>query len=233
MKTSIPTLAHQTLEVINGETYESLEAFSHLSLNELPEGVRTAMSLIPKMLWDGTTPDGRRQLARQHDSRHDPAMGPENAHWYELTWKIGDCEREIEMWGSMQHQSISEAVQKEEKLTELNAKMAALQLQWSAPYTAPAQNTAMPAPVAEPVKRKTKKPSIESLAFDYMRNEYKSGQFKSAATFHKHLTKAAGVKDSPFEMGTGTNARKLFCPAAGSFFEVGTLSKVWPKIRAA
>ena len=99
--------------------------------------------------------------------------------------------------------------------------------------TAPAQNTATPAPVAKPVKRKTNKPSLESVALDYMRHEYKSGQFKSAAVFHKHLIKTAGVKDSPFEMGTGTNARKLFCPAAGSFFDDGTLGKYWSKIRAA
>ena len=99
--------------------------------------------------------------------------------------------------------------------------------------TAPAQNTATPAPVAKPVKRKTNKPSLESVALDYMRREYKTGQFKSAAVFHKHLIKTAGVKDSPFEMGTGTNARKLFCPAAGSFFDDGTLGKYWPKIRAA
>ena len=99
--------------------------------------------------------------------------------------------------------------------------------------SAPAQSSATPAPVAKPVKRKINKPSLESVALDYMRNEYKSGQFKSAEVFHKHLIKTAGVKDSPFEMGTGTNARMLFCPAAGSFFDVGTLGKFWPKIRAA
>ena len=99
--------------------------------------------------------------------------------------------------------------------------------------TTPAQNIATPAPVAKAVKRKTNKPSLESVALDYMRHEYKSGQFKSAAVFHKHLIKTARVKDSPFEMGTGTNARKLFCPAAGSFFDAGTLGKVWKKIRAA
>lgn len=98
---------------------------------------------------------------------------------------------------------------------------------------APAHNTAPPAPVAKPVKRKPNKPSIESVALDYMRKEYQSAQFKSAAVFHKHLIKTAGVKESPFEAGTGTNARRLFCRAAGSFFDVGTLGKYWPKIRAA
>ena len=90
---------------------------------------------------------------------------------------------------------------------------------------------ATPAPVVAD-KRRKKKPSIESVAFDYMRNEYQSAQFQSAAKFHKHLIKTAGLEKSPFEMGTGTNARKLFCPAASSFFEEGTLSKIWAKIRA-
>ena len=98
--------------------------------------------------------------------------------------------------------------------------------------TAPEQNTATPAPVVT-AKRSEKKPSIETAALDYMRAEFKQGQFQSAAKFHKHLIKTAGLDKSPFEMGTGINARKLFCPAASSFFDEGTLSKIWAKIRAA
>ena len=89
-----------------------------------------------------------------------------------------------------------------------------------------------PAPVVA-AKRNKKKPSIETVALDYMCAEFKQAQFQSAAKFHKHLIKTAGVTDSPFEMGTGVNARKLFCPAASSFFDAGTLGKLWPKIRAA
>ena len=88
-----------------------------------------------------------------------------------------------------------------------------------------------PAPVVA-AKRSEKKPSIETVALDYMRAEFKQGQFQSAAKFHKHLIKTAGVTDSPFEMGTGVNARKLFCPAASSFYDVSTLGKIWAKIRA-
>ena len=94
----------------------------------------------------------------------------------------------------------------------------------------PSQATTSYAPVVAD-KRRKKKPSIESVAFDYMRNEYQSAQFQSAAKFHKHLIRTAGLDKSPFEMGTGTNARKLFCPAAGSFYDVGTLSNIWSKIR--
>lgn len=89
-----------------------------------------------------------------------------------------------------------------------------------------------PAPVVDD-KRRKKKPSIESVALDYMRKEYQTAQFQSAAKFHKHLIKTAGLDKSPFEMGTGINARKLFCPAASSFFDEGTLGKMWAKIRAA
>lgn len=103
------------------------------------------------------------------------------------------------------------------------------------PIPEPATDTATPAPVAVDgghAKRRTKKLSIETVALDYMRKEYEAGQFESAAKFHKHLIKTAGVADSPFEMGTGNNGRKLFCPAASSFYDLGTLGKLWPKIRA-
>lgn len=83
-----------------------------------------------------------------------------------------------------------------------------------------------------PRKRRAKKPTVEAVALAYMRKVYKAGQFESAAKFHKHLTQTAGTTGSPFAMGTGSNARKLFCPAASSFYEAGTLGKIWSKIRA-
>jgi len=102
--------------------------------------------------------------------------------------------------------------------------------------TAPATNPEKPAPVVaasdDPVKRRAKKPTIETVAIDYMREVYKNGQFQSAAMFHKHLITTAGATDSPFEMGIGKNAGKLFCPAASSFYDCGTLGKIWAKIRA-
>ncbi len=94
----------------------------------------------------------------------------------------------------------------------------------------PAQDRTEPAPVA--TARKTdRKPSIENVALDYMREEYGKAHFQSANYFHKHLIKSAGVGSSPFEMGTGENARRLFCTKASSFYDPSTLSKHWPKIR--
>ena len=142
------------------------------------------------------------------------------------------------------------------ELADLPPELVAMALQ-PAPVapTAPAQNTATPAPVVaasdvpvplttapaqtakpapvETAKRKAKKPSIETVALDYMREAYKVAQFQSSAAFHKHLIKTAGANGSPFEKGTGGNAGKLFCPAASTFFDVGTLGKIWAKIRAA
>jgi hypothetical protein len=94
------------------------------------------------------------------------------------------------------------------------------------------QEAETPAPV-QPIRRISKKLSIETVALDYMRSEYRAAEFQSAAKFHKHLIKTAGVGLSPFKLGTGGNARRLFCPAAGSFFEEGTLGKIWKKIRDA
>ena len=101
---------------------------------------------------------------------------------------------------------------------------------------APENDTAVPAAIAAvgdvPTKRITKKPSIESEALVYMRKEYLTAQFQSAAKFHKHLIRTAGTDDSPFVKGTGLNAGKLFCPAASSFYDASTLGKTWAKIRA-
>jgi len=88
------------------------------------------------------------------------------------------------------------------------------------------------APVVAP-KRRARKPSIEAVALDYMRTEYQKNQcFQSAAAFHKHLIKTAGADGSPFVMGTGKDGGRLFCSAASSFYDAGTLGKLWPKIRA-
>jgi hypothetical protein len=82
-----------------------------------------------------------------------------------------------------------------------------------------------------PTKRRPKKPSIEVVALDYMREVYQSAQFASAAKFHAHLCKIAGQGNSPFEKGAGVNAKRLFCPEAGSFFDPATLGNLMPKIR--
>lgn len=98
---------------------------------------------------------------------------------------------------------------------------------------APGTTTASePAPgTMKPAKRRAKKLSIESAVLDYLVSEYKASQGTSAAKFHKHLCETAGATGSPFEMGTGKNARKLFCPAARSYFDAGTLGNLMPKIR--
>lgn len=129
--------------------------------------------------------------------------------------------------------SFDERERKSQRLAALKVELAEINFPGDSQQKTiePQATTPSPAPVVNS-KRNKNKPSIETVALDYMCAEFKQGQFQSAAKFHKHLIKSVGVKDSPFEMGTGTNALKLFCPAAGSFFDVGTLGNVWPKIRA-
>lgn len=155
---------------------------------------------------------------------------------------------DIKRWESKDESKPSEALIKEEKLEILRAKLAEIEgmirvLRGDYPNSSEisqslAKSSGLSKMVAlenvgdAPTKRKAKKPSIEKVALEYMRTVYKAGHFESAAKFHKHLIKTAGVTGSPFEMGTGSNARKLFCPAASSFYDVGTLGKIWAKIRA-
>ena len=155
---------------------------------------------------------------------------------------------DIKRWEAKDESKPSEALIKEEKLEILRAKLAEIEgkirvLRGDYPDSSEipqslAKSSGLSKMVAlenvgdVPTKRKAKKPSIEKVALEYMRTVYKAGHFESAAKFHKHLIKTAGVTGSPFEMGTGPNARKLFCPAASSFYDVGTLGKIWAKIRA-
>lgn len=224
----------------DGERYKSLEIliepFIHLSLNELPDAVRKRVDEddFLSSFWDGR-PDHRRRLAQKYDNEYDPAMAPENEYWFELTCEIGDCKREIDMWELMQHQSISEAVQKEVKLTELNAKMATLQLKYSVPYTAPAQTTATPAPVVagnEPVpasKRTRKRRTWRDVAMPYVVETYRAGKYKTAHVFYVALVNKAGLENSPFTL----HDRELFMTDIGKPLAEKTIENAMPEIKAA
>lgn len=100
--------------------------------------------------WDKWEVDQRLSMAQQHDVQHDPSMAAENEHWFQLACKVDACKREIKKWELMHPQSITEAALKDDKLTALNAELAALNLQYSVPFegSAPAQTKEMPVSVA-------------------------------------------------------------------------------------
>jgi hypothetical protein len=157
---------------------------------------------------------------------------------FEKAWEqhcaVDAVEAKIVELVALKPDKISEIQYRDARLNELRSELA--RLKQGVSDSPVEQRPATPAPVASsndrPLKHREKKPTIEIVAMEYMRKTYKNGQFQSATKFHKHLTQAVGATDSPFEMGTGINARKLFCPAASSFFDPGTLSKMWAKIRA-
>lgn len=194
--------------------------------------------------WDALEPEGRQSVAEGHDAMFDPARKGERESFCKLIQEIDQCLASIALWEKMHPQTITEIGVQETKLATLTAELATLQQRLvapsfsalPAPVTEPDQSTYLTATVPpasdDPRTRRAKKPTIEAVALDYMRKVYRAGQFQSAAKFHKHLIKTAGVNGSPFEMGTGLNDRKLFCPAASSFFDSGTLGKMWAKIRA-
>lgn len=175
------------------------------------------------------------EALQQSDYQKTPEFQAEYASAWENLGHIDELDRDIQTWEATSATDIQQLDRKEQKIAALREKRAALHKSVfpgdSQQRTIePQATTPSPAPVTT-AKRSKKKPSIETVALDYMRAEFKQGQFQSAAKFHKHLKTTAGLTDSPFEMGTGVNARKLFCPAASSFFDEGTLGKIWAKIR--
>ena len=104
-------------------------------------------------------------------------------------------------------------------------------------HTAPAQTpTTAPEEVGQikavvvasdsPAKRK-RKPSWRVVAMPYMQTLYKTKRSRSASVFYKVLMAATGTPDSPFTKVNG----QLFCPAAGTTVEQGTLGNFWAEIR--
>jgi len=106
-------------------------------------------------------------------------------------------------------------------------------------HTAPAQTpTTTPEEVGQikavvvasdsPAKRKRKrKLSWSVVAMPYMQTLYKTKRSRSASAFYKILMAATGTPDSPFTKVNG----QLFCLAAGTTVEQGTLGNFWAEIR--
>lgn len=124
--------AHQTPDGIDSERYEPLgiliEPFVHLSLNALPDAVRKRVKEdeFISMFWDDR-PDQRRNLANQHDMKHDPKCEREEKYFfalYEQVQKTESQKRELEL---LAPQSIIEKLAKENKLAELRNRLNRLQ----------------------------------------------------------------------------------------------------------
>ncbi len=78
-----------------------------------------------------------------------------------------------------------------------------------------------------PKSRRNRKPSWATVAMPYMRELYKKGSYKSAATFYKALIFKAGSEGSPFVK----TPAGIFCTKAGTTVSDGSVGKAWPEIR--
>lgn len=95
---------------------------------------RVAQAFFPMPHWNQLAPDQRRSLAQQNDVQHDPALGPENEYWWQLTCKTQEVESEIRRWELMSDQGIpSQAVTKRNELHALRASLTRLNTLWKCP----------------------------------------------------------------------------------------------------
>lgn len=104
--------------------------------------------------------------------------------------------------------------------------------------TAPATDTATPAPVAAsepldggkslPVKRRT----WRDIAWPYVVETFKAGQYSTAKEFYRALENKAGTSGSPFDHGIGANLHSLYVRELSTTVSLKTIQNAWQKIRA-
>ena len=102
----------------------------------------------------------------------------------------------------------------------------------------PTTDTAMPASEAasevhdiaerSPVKRRT----WRDIAWLYVVETFKAGQYSTAKNLYKALENKAGVSDSPFERGTGVNSHSLYVREVSETVKLKTIQNAWADIKA-
>ena len=107
------------------------------------------------------------------------------------------------------------------------------------PQTAPATDTATtaPAPVVAAdlldtmerthVKRKT----WRDVAWTYVVETFKGGQYSTAKNFYRALENKAGANDSPFDKGTGMHLHSLYVREICETVTLKTIQNAWAEIK--
>jgi len=100
------------------------------------------------------------------------------------------------------------------------------------------EKTATPAPVVasdlpdtvehSQVKRRT----WRDVAWPYVVETFKAGQYSTAKDYYRALEKKAGANDSPFDKGTGVNLHSLYVREMSETVTLKTIQNAWPEIKA-
>jgi hypothetical protein len=106
----------------------ALEGWFDKSLPELPAPLRKRVEdNLP--MWDGWSPDQRRNLAMNWDGGHDPATMQEQQFGFDLVWRQRDLEKQVAQWEAVSAPTAGELAQKEKRLAALRQELARIEWQ--------------------------------------------------------------------------------------------------------
>ena len=103
---------------------------------------------------------------------------------------------------------------------------------------APVTDTATPAPLVagdlpDTVERfQVKRRTWRDVAWPYVVETFKAGQYSTAKDFYRALENKAGASDSPFEKGTGVNIHSLYVREISETVTLKTIQNAWADIKA-
>ena len=79
---------------------------------------------------------------------------------------------------------------------------------------------------------KAKRRTWRDVAWRYVLETFKAGQFSTAKSLYYTLESKAGSEDSPFDKGTGVHRYALYVREIGNTVTLKTIQNAWPKIKA-
>lgn len=136
---------------------------------------------------------------------------------------VDEVEAKIVELASLRPEKISEIQYRDARLEELRAELGHLKKGIS--NVPSAKTITTNAPVL------TKRRTWRVVAWPYMQEVFKSGQYATAKQFYRALEKKAGP-DSPFEIGKGQNLGSLFVSEIGETLTFKTFQNIaWPKLK--
>lgn len=104
------------------------------------------------------------------------------------------------------------------------------------PAPAPEQDTAERTPVAlakeGAMRRSTKRRTWRDVAWPYIVETFKTGQYSTAKDFYRALESRTSADESPFAKGTGPNLHSLYVREISETVTLKTIQNAWAEIRA-
>ena len=135
---------------------DPLDRFFGAQLSELPQELRVRVEQdFTPMPWDDLTPGQRRDVARQWDYLHDPAMESDRQFWWDFYQHKRKIESEISDWNAVATPSATDKSLKDSGLREPENELASLKAKERRAQSSPVANN-LPEPRPQPMRQGSK-----------------------------------------------------------------------------